>query len=201
MLLITATVGEPCCAPHYSEFYLHNSLISLCFEAVSVLQSSCKYRRRPFLTEPFKSMPSPWDWPHSNTWGIPYEHKGIFLHNHSTALQLRRLTFRYCHGIYRPHSDFISFPNNDFYSKRSQFDEFSGPTAVQSVWNSFSVFLSLHDLGTFEDYRVFCRLSLSLRLWCFLIRFRSSIFDRDSTEVMSSFFLHPVIICRMAGNV
>lgn len=126
--------------------------------------------------------------------GIPYE-QGHFL----TQPQYRppaqeRLTFKYCHGICRPHSDFITFPNKDFYSKRSQFDGFSCFTADQSVWNSFSVFLSLHDLGTFEDYRVFCRLSLSLHLWCFLNRFRWCIFDRDSAEVVSSFFLHPIII-------
>lgn len=89
--------------------------------------------------------------------GVFLRSKGIFLHDHDTGLQLKRLTFKYCRGICRPNSDFISFPNKDFYSKRSQFDGFSclqlisqSGTVSQSFFH-FMTLVLLKIIGYFVD--------------------------------------------------
>lgn len=84
--------------------------------------------------------------------------KGIFLSNHNAPLKIRKLTMTYYyHGILRLHLSFISFPNKDLYSTMVQVivkDLVGMSVQSFSVQNSFLVFPSLHNLGTFEDYRL-----------------------------------------------
>lgn len=72
--------------------------------------------------------------------------------------------------------------------------EFSCHVLVSFSLGTVPVFFTCHDCGTFEDYRLFCRMIPRFGfIWCcfLMIKFGSCISVRNTTEVLALFYWLP----------